>query len=39
MDNLELMKMRAKALNNDRQIERMVRDKQRSLHRALLYSY
>ena len=31
--------MRAKALNNDRQIERMVRDKQRSLHRALLYSY
>lgn len=33
------MKMRAKALNNDRQIERMVRDKLRSLHRSLLYSY
>lgn len=39
MENLELMKMRAKALNNDRQIERMTRDKLRSLHRALLYSY
>ena len=39
MENLELMKMRAKALNNDRQIERMVRDKLRSLHRSLLYSY
>lgn len=33
------MKMRAKALNNDRQIERMVRDKLKSLHRSLLYSY
>lgn len=39
MENLELMKMRARALNNDRQIERMTRDKLRSLHRALLYSY
>lgn len=39
MENLELMKMRARALNNDRQIERMVRDKLRSLHRSLLYSY
>jgi hypothetical protein len=39
MENLELMKMRAKALNNDRQIERMVRDKLKSLHRSLLYSY
>ena len=33
------MKMRARALNNDRQIERMVRDKLKSLHRSLLYSY
>lgn len=39
MENLKLMKMRAKALNNDRQIERMVRDKLKSLHRSLLYSY
>ena len=39
MENLELMKIRAKALNNDRQIERMVRDKLKSLHRSLLYSY
>lgn len=39
MENLELMKIRARALNNDRQIERMTRDKLRSLHRALLYSY
>lgn len=39
MENLELMKMRARALNNDRQIERMKRDKLKSLHRALLYSY
>ena len=33
------MKKRARALNNDRQIERMTRDKLKSLHRALLYSY
>lgn len=39
MKNLELMKLRARATNNDRQHERMVRDKLRSLHRALLYSY
>ena len=39
MENLELMKVRARALNNDRQIERMVRDKLKSLHRSLLYSY
>ena len=39
MENLELMKKRARALNNDRQIERMVQDKLKSLHRALLYSY
>lgn len=39
MENLELMKMRARALNNDRQIKRMVRDKLKSLHRSLLYSY
>lgn len=39
LQNLDLMKTRAKALNNDRQIERMVRDKLKSLHRSLLYSY
>ena len=39
MENLELLKIRARALNNDRQIERMKRDKLRTLHRALLYSY
>lgn len=39
MDNLDRLKIRAMYANNDRQHNRMVRDKQRSLHRALLYSY
>ena len=39
MINLELMKLRAQHANNDRQHDRMVQDKLRSLHRALLYSY
>lgn len=39
LTNLELFKMRAQAANNDRQHNRMVLDKKRSMHRALLYSY
>lgn len=39
MINLELMKLRAKHANNDRQHDRMVQDKLRSFHRSLLYSY
>lgn len=39
MINLELMKLRARNMNNDRQHNRMVEDKRRSFHRALLYSY
>lgn len=39
MENLELLKIRARAANNDRQIERMKQDKLRTLHRVLLYSY
>lgn len=39
MDNLDRMRMRAIYANNDRQRERMIRDKERSFHRALLYSY
>lgn len=39
LTNLELFKMRARAANNDRQHNRMVLDKKRSMHRALLYSY
>ena len=39
MINLELMKLRAKYANNDRQHDRMVQDKLRSFHRSLLYSY
>lgn len=39
MINLELMKLRAEHANNDRQHDRMVKDKTRSFHRALLYSY
>lgn len=39
IENLELFKMRAGAANNDRQHNRMVMDKLRSFHRALLYSY
>lgn len=39
MKNLELLKQRAAHANNDRQHERMILDKKRSFHRALLYSY
>ena len=39
MINHELLKLRAQYANNDRQHDRMVQDKLRSLHRALLYSY
>ena len=39
MDNYTRMKMRAIYAQNDRQHNRMVKDKQKSLHRALLYSY
>lgn len=39
IENLELMRRRAGAASNDRQHNRMILDKQRSLHRALLYSY
>lgn len=39
LENLELLKKRAMATNNDRQRNRMIIDKQRSFHRALLYSY
>ena len=39
LENLELFKIRATAANNDRQHNRMIMDKLRSLHRALLYSY
>ena len=39
LNNLELFKMRARAADNDRQHNRIIRDKQRSMHRALLYSY
>ena len=39
LENLELFKMRARAADNDRQHSRMVLDKKRSMHRALLYSY
>lgn len=39
LENLELFKKRASAANNDRQHNRMVMDKLRALHRALLYSY
>lgn len=39
MDNLTRMQIRAMYANNDRQHNRMVKDKLRSLHRALLYSY
>lgn len=39
IENLELFKMRASAANNDRQHNRMIMDKLRSMHRALLYSY
>lgn len=39
LTNLELMKLRARVADNDRQHNRMVLDKKRSMHRALLYSY
>lgn len=39
MDNYSLMKVRARYVNNDRQHNRMVQDKLKSFHRALLYSY
>lgn len=39
LNNLNLMKMRAHHANNDRQHNRMILDKKRSMHRALLYSY
>jgi hypothetical protein len=39
MQNLNNMKFRAAFANNDRQHERMVQDKLKSFHRALLYSY
>ena len=39
LTNFELFKMRARAANVDRQHDRMVLDKKRSMHRALLYSY
>ena len=39
IENLELFKMRAGAANNDRQHNRMIMDKLRGFHRALLYSY
>ncbi len=39
MEALRNLKMRAAASNNDRQHTRMVMDKLRGLHRAMLYSY
>lgn len=39
MENLDLLRARASVAVNDRQHNRMVRDKARSFHRALLYSY
>ena len=39
MENLNNLRIRAIYANNDRQRERMIRDKERSFHRALLYSY
>ena len=39
MNNLDNLRIRAIYANNDRQRERMIKDKQRSFHRALLYSY
>lgn len=39
MDNFNKMQLRAIYANNDRQHNRMVQDKLKSLHRALLYSY
>ena len=39
LENLELFRMRAGAADNDRQHNRMIMDRLRGFHRALLYSY
>lgn len=39
MENLNNMKMRAGLSNNDRQHDRMIKDKLKTFHRVLLYSY
>lgn len=39
LENRELFKLRARAANSDRQHNRMIMDKLRGFHRALLYSY
>lgn len=39
LENLDLLRIRARAANNDRQHNRMIIDKRRGFHRALLYSY
>ena len=39
VENLQLMRMRAQAENNDRQHDRMIMDKKRGFDKALLYSY
>ena len=39
MDNLDRLKMRAQYAENDRQHDRMIVHKRKSLQRALLYSY
>ena len=39
MENLNNLRIRAIYANNDRQRNRMIQDKKRSFHRALLYSY
>lgn len=39
LENLELFRLRAGAANNDRQKNRMIMDRLRGMHRALLYSY
>lgn len=39
MENYNLLRIRARNTDNDRQQNRMIKDKQKSFHRALLYSY
>lgn len=39
LNNLDRIKIQAQAMGNDRQHNRMILDKRRSFHRALLYSY
>lgn len=39
LNNLDRIKIQAQAMSNDRQHNRMILDKRRSFHRALLYSY